>query len=267
MDSRSNAPLQDASERPMAPASGPGDEAPAARDVSEDVSERALRALTDRLSHQLRGLVSSIEGYTDLLGAQLATPEQRELSQRIFEGTAQIEQVVRHLQCFSAPVQPVFQEVSLHHIIDGVRHAIGAAPWQRVAVEGLGETAEDEPLLADPVLLRQALQALLQNALDATAHEVRMTVATVREAREARFAVWNEGAMTLRQPRDVVFTPFFSTKDAHLGMGLPLARRIAQAHGGTVELERSTEAAGTHFVLAVPHPRDDIPEALVLPRC
>ena len=262
MEAPSNAPFEDASDPPMALAASMEEDPPL---DGSPVSERALRALTDRLSRQLRGLVNSIEGYTDLLGARLSTPEQRELSQRIFEGTARIEQVVRRLRYFSTPIQPVFQEVSLRDLIDGVHHAIGSASWHRVVVDGLSDVTDDESLLADPVLLRQAVQALVQNALDATAHDVRITIAPVPDAHQVRFAVWNEGAMSLPHPHDVVFTPFFSTKDARLGMGLPLARRIAEAHGGRVTLEQSTEAAGTRFALTVPHPRDDVPEALVLP--
>lgn len=262
MEAPSNAPFEDASDRPMALASSMEEDAPV---DGSSAGERALRALTDRLSRQLRGLVNSIEGYTDLLGARLSTPEQRELSQRIFEGTARIEQVVRRLCYFSTPIQPVFQEVSLRHLIDSVHHAVGSASWQRVAVHGLSDMPDDESLLVDPVLFRQAVQALVQNALDATAHDVRMTIAPVPDAHQVRFAVWNEGAITLHHPHDVVFAPFFSTKDARLGMGLPLARRIAEAHGGSVTLEQSTEAAGTCFALTMPHPRDDVPEALVLP--
>lgn len=253
MDSRPDASFESSTERPLAPAPTAGD------------AEHALRALTDRLSHQLRGMVNSIEGYTDLLGARLATPEQRELSQRILESTAQIEQMVRHLRCFSAPVRPVYQAVPIRRILDGLQHAVGTEPWQRVEVQGGTETDGDSTLLADPILLRQALQALTQNALDATStRSIRLTVSTVPEARQMQFAVWNPGVIAVGQPRKAVFTPFFSTKERRLGMGLPLARRIAEAHGGTVELAESAEQSGTRFVLSVPHPRDDGPEALVL---
>jgi signal transduction histidine kinase len=49
-----------------------------------------------------------------------------------------------------------------------------------------------------------------------------------------------------------VFEPFFSTKSGGHGLGLAIARTIARAHHGDVEIERSSDGAGTSALLWLP---------------
>ncbi|WP_369407473.1 ATP-binding protein [Rhodothermus marinus] len=54
-----------------------------------------------------------------------------------------------------------------------------------------------------------------------------------------------------------IFVPFFTTKAQNLGIGLPIARRIAEAHGGTVYLANNDPDAGICMALILP--QDDEP--------
>ncbi len=252
-------PLSDVS-----PVSALPDRHPAAK-PGEAEGERALRALAGRLSHRLLGLVSSIEGYTDLLAHTLGTEEQRELSLRILEGTARIERVVQDLRRFSEPVDPVVRVVTARTLVDGLRDVLGPKRWLRVDVEwSLPERPHE--LLGDPVLIRQALLVLVQNAFEATPGRSIRLVVSADAGAETQFAVWNAGGIELPEPRRQIFEPFFSTKGPNLGIGLPLARRIAEAHGGTLQLVETGAETGTWFALKLP-PKDGRPsEQLVLRR-
>lgn len=233
---------------------------------SDEHDAYTLRALADRLSHHLLGLVNSIEGYTDMLADTLGTEEQRELSFRILEGTARIERIVHDLRRFSEPIEPVIRAVMARQLIDGVRELIGPERWLRVEVDWSVEERPHE-LIADPVLLRQALFLLVQNALEATPERsVRLVVEADTESEQTRFAVWNEGKIGLDRPRQRIFEPFFSTKSPNLGIGLPLARRIVEAHDGELQLVSTEAEAGTWFAVVLPRPRDVTPDDLVLKR-
>lgn len=223
----------------------------------------ALRQLAGRLSHRLLGLVNSIEGYTDLLAHTLGTEEQRELSLRILEGTARIERVVHDLRRYSEPVNPVVRMITARQLVDGLRDALGPKRWLHVDVEwALAERPHE--LLGDPVLLRQGLLVLVQNAFEATpGRSIRLVVSFDAE-HGTRFAVWNAGAIAVSEPRQQIFEPFFSTKGPNLGIGLPLARRIAEAHDGTLELVETDPQAGTWFALTLPHTHGRTSDQLVL---
>ncbi len=51
--------------------------------------------------------------------------------------------------------------------------------------------------------------------------------------------------------RDKVFEPFFTTKHRGTGLGLPTARRIVEAHGGTIEID-TPASGGTVVLISLP---------------
>lgn len=227
---------------------------------ADDLPDRVMSDLSLVLAHRLRGLVASIEGFTDLLADTLFTRDQREMALRILEGTARIERVLSDLQRYGEPVEPVMLPLLVHDITVDLLAPLPEAERARVTVDAA--LAAMVPLLADPYLLRQALLVLIQNALEATRHEGDVRVAVYVEEATGRivFDVWNPGHIRLPDPATQVFAPFFTDKAHNLGVGLTLARRVAEAHGGTVDLAVNDPEAGVCFTLQLPPaPEEDLP--------
>jgi nitrogen fixation/metabolism regulation signal transduction histidine kinase len=89
----------------------------------------------------------------------------------------------------------------------------------------------------DPVLLRQALVNLLDNAVAAIVGDGRVviTARTVRD--DLVIEVEDSGVGFPTEDREVLLEPFFSTKGRGSGMGLAMVHRVVTEHGGTLELE------------------------------
>ena len=214
-------------------------------------SDAVLENLAARLSHHLRGLVNSIEGYTDLLNDTLGSPEQRELSLRILEGTSRIEGIVADLRRYAQPADPVIRPVMPHRLLGELRALLSADQWAQLHIDFKPTSAYE--FWADPILLRQALLVLVQNALEAERKAAaRLSLERDESADVVRFSVWNEGVIAIENAESRVFEPFFTTKPSRLGIGLAIAQRIAERHGGGLELTTNTQAAGTTFVLSLP---------------
>jgi hypothetical protein len=66
-------------------------------------------------------------------------------------------------------------------------------------------------------------------------------------------AVVDDGEGMSRETREKALTPFFTTREEGTGLGLPLVRRIAEQHGGSIEIA-SAPGEGTSVTLVFPTP-------------
>ena len=106
---------------------------------------------------------------------------------------------------------------------------------------------------ADPVQLDQVLVNLVLNAIQAmrATDGGTLTLTLDRYAGGLRIRVADTGPGIPQHIRKRLFDPFFTTRPDGAGLGLFSCRRIAQAHGGTIQV-RSTVGHGTQFALWMP---------------
>jgi len=111
----------------------------------------------------------------------------------------------------------------------------------------------DEPLWVrgDSGALEQLFLNLLLNAAEALEPGGRAGVDVRQEPQLIHISVWDEGKGIPPEETERVFEPFFSTSSDGTGLGLPIAQRIARAHGGELEL-RSTLRQGTKAHVTLP---------------
>lgn len=220
--------------------------------------DAAFTDLSQIIAHRMRSLTSSIESCADMLSEVLDGREERELVLRILEGTARIEYVLSDLMLYGRPIQPMFLPLYVDEVLDGVVSLLSAGERQRTEIRM--DTSEPVRISADPNLMRQALLAVVQNALDAVERgsdasgnvriDIRMSETAVGP--EVVIAVGNPGATGVDDASEVLFRPFFTTKAQNLGLGLSIARRIVRAHEGRLELTQDNAEKGTCFELALP---------------
>lgn len=110
--------------------------------------------------------------------------------------------------------------------------------------------ADDVVVPMDKRKLAQVLDNLLDNALEASSAGARVEIAVTHGDAAAQVAVRDHGPGVAPQVRDRLFTPFCTTKPDGIGLGLALARELAEAHGGRVRHEPAER--GALFVLDLP---------------
>ncbi len=208
-------------------------------------SEADVARLAQVLKHRLSSLTSSIEGYTDLLTDTLGSADQRDLAFRIFESVRGIDQVVADLDIVAACPAPTC--IATTPDVLSERMIAGLMPDANrlvVDIEAPGTFEADEDLLL------RALLSIVRNALEACRETVLVHVHPNADHGALYFDVWNAGI--LAGPPEPLFQPFYTTKARHLGLGLPYARRIAQAHGGSLTTHTTDAQRGTCFRLSIP---------------
>lgn len=107
--------------------------------------------------------------------------------------------------------------------------------------------------MADEVLVTQALRNLVVNARTAAASRVRVEFEL--DADEAVFRVRDDGSGVAAEHVDDLFEPFFTTRADGTGLGLAVAQKVAQVHGGTLRYipgrGLGEEGAGACFELRI----------------
>jgi signal transduction histidine kinase len=153
---------------------------------------------------------------------------------------------------FARPESFAPEPVDLGAVADAAAAETEAA-FPGVAVERGGSFPT---VSGSEVLLRRALVNLLRNGVEATADLRRREPGAIRldASRgdgEILLAVGDRGEGVDAARREEIFLPFYSTKPRGSGFGLAIVARIAELHGGTVEIG-PREGGGALFTLRLP---------------
>ncbi len=107
------------------------------------------------------------------------------------------------------------------------------------------------PVQVDRQLISHALMNLIKNACEAIGRDGTITISTRERGDFVEIEVADDGPGVDRSIERDIFRPFFSTKPAGTGLGLPIAARIAALHGGGIFL-RPEPGKGAAFVIRLP---------------
>ena len=145
-------------------------------------------------------------------------------------------------------------DLYLDEVMADCHRAVGVLAAERgaaVSVSGLPELT----FRGDEELLRQLVLNILQNAVQHTPAGGAVTMTACREAGAIKIRVADTGSGIPAADQDRIFDRFVqldaSRRGAGTGLGLPIARWIAEAHGGSLVLE-SSSPAGSTFCLTLP---------------
>ena len=222
-------------------------------------ANESLESFSYSVAHDLRAPLQAIEGFSEALPALLARadPERTtRLVQRIVANTAQMGRMIDGLLAVAraGKEQLADTDVALTPLVRDVLAELRVRPGTRVEVAPL-------PVVrADPASLRQVWWNLIANAVKFTGQraDARIEVGWERRPRELVFFVRDNGAGFDPQFAGRLFTAFQRLHDVHEfeghGIGLALARRVVESHGGRIWAEGKPDA-GACFYFSLPASR------------
>ena len=223
---------------------------------------RAERRFTADVSHELRTPLTVLSGELELLlSAPGAVDAQQDGLQRISQQVTVMRELVeamlllRAMDDEDATAPAGAEAVDLADVISAaVADVLSRHPDRRDDIEA--QCALDLVVAGHPVLLIAGLRNLLDNACKFTTLGVRVQVRAFARKEEVFLVVEDAGPGIASEEAARVFDPFFRGAQARAsrpgaGLGLPILRRVARAHGGEVTVAPSV-LGGAAFTLRLP---------------
>ena len=233
------------------------------RDVTDERRlERARRDLVANVSHELKTPIAALKGFLELLEGDVGERHRAEFLASMSQETARLERLVEEqlqLARLDAGALPLEREpVDLGELA----HVVVAPRVPLAAMEGVALAVTPDPsgpveVEIDPARVEQILLILLDNALRHTPSGGRVDVIVGRDGQDATVAVADTGEGISHDAQPFVFDRFYrgdpSREGRSAGLGLAIARGLAAAHRGGIELA-SEPGAGSTFTLRLPLP-------------
>ncbi|MCA9604603.1 MAG: PAS domain S-box protein [Myxococcales bacterium] len=185
------------------------------------------------IAHEVRNPLAGIRGAVEIIGRSLpGNGPQHQAIESIVDRIKDLDELLTQVLLFARPRPPRPTRISLRSVLERVREHAGPAA---VAIEG-----EDVELMADPSILERAFTNLAINAVQATGGSGPVRIVLVPSDDRAVVELVDAGPGIPDEHAERIFEPFFTTKSRGAGLGLAIARASVEAHGGTLELVRST---------------------------
>lgn len=216
-----------------------------------------IAQLAGGLAHEIRNPLSTMRLNLDLLAEDFQSPEtprdQRILKkiERVRKESLRLENLLEDFLRFARVKDLHLETVDLNAIVDDLRDFCEP----QAASQGIVLRTHDggSPLMVrlDVDMFRLALFNLIRNAQHAMPDGGELILTAHREGNAVVLDIVDTGCGIAPELRQRIFEPFFSTRPAGTGLGLPTVRKIVEAHGGSIGLE-SEQGKGSKFTIRLP---------------
>ncbi len=220
-----------------------------------------LGELAATVAHEVNNPLDGVQNCVRILRRSDDNPARAgQMLDLIDGGLDRIAMIVRRLLTLARTDTIRPEPVDLHAIVRGalrMQEQRLAGGGVRVACDFAGQT---DAAYGDALLLEQVFVNLLANAADAMPEGGALDLSIRREDAYGsdwlRIDVADEGGGIPEQQLGQIFEPFYTTKQdgRGTGLGLPIAARIVQAHGGRIDVA-PRETGGTVFTIRLPSRR------------
>jgi PAS domain S-box-containing protein len=216
----------------------------------------AIGQMMAGLAHESGNALARSQACLEMLSLEVEDrPEALNLVGRIQKAQNHLQQLYGEVRNYAAPLKLERETLSVRNTwrqawANLADHRRGRQATLHEQVEGV-----DLICLIDPFRLEQVFRNILENSLAACTDPVEITVgcsSTTLEGQPALgIAVRDNGPGLNAEQRQRIFEPFFTTKTKGTGLGMAIAQRIIEAHGGQIAI--GTDAGrGAEIVITLP---------------
>ena len=222
--------------------------------MEEQLRERAALArlgeMAAVLAHEVKNPLAAVRGAIEVIGTRLPSgTRDAAIVKEIVARIDSLNELMKDLLLFARPPRPNPLPVDIPPLLAATAELLKEDPALnavRIDVQGTAP-----PVIADPGLLRIVFLNLMVNSAHAMRGDGQIKVLVEAVNGECRIAFEDNGPGIPPDIREKIFTPFFTTKSRGTGLGLPTAKRLIEAHRGTIDV-RCPAGGGTTVIVQLP---------------
>lgn len=216
-----------------------------------------LGEFSAQLAHELRNPLTAMSSSVQYLAAASAGHD-RELLRILTESIERMEGIIRRMRMFSREMPLARTRVDLGDLLAHLLLFLEASLREQLIAPVFHRPAAPVFVTCDPAQLHQALLNLLLNAMQAMPRGGRLRLRLARGRTPADGGpgpvlalIADSGLGIAPEVAGRIFDPFYTTREAGTGLGLPIADKIVREHGGTIRFT-SRPGHGACFAVLLP---------------
>lgn len=221
----------------------------------------AIGQMSAGLAHEARNALQRIQAFCELL--ELEVQENTgavELVRRIQNAQQHMHRLFDEVRGYAAPINLDCSQCHPSEVWREAWELLQSQRSGRVALLAESKQMSTQDWLVDRFRMVQVFRNLLENSLAACEDPMQVTVSStdtfLHGEPALRISVLDNGPGLSAEQKRRIFEPFYTTKTRGTGLGMAIASRLVEAHGGTIDVENRPLGSGAEIILTMPlHPR------------
>jgi PAS domain S-box-containing protein len=210
----------------------------------------AIGELAGMVGHDLRNPLTGIAGATYYLKMKLnekLNDKEREMFETMEKAIAYSNKIINDLLEYSREIRLELSEaVPKTLLVEAL--SLMKVPRNVLVIDRMGKMPR---LKVDKEKMRRVFVNMIKNAFDAMPNGGKLTVKSEKEGDDVAFSFSDTGTGMSKEVLDKMWSPLFTTKARGMGFGLPICKRIVEAHGGKITIS-SAPNKGSTFTVTLP---------------
>ncbi len=210
----------------------------------------AIGELAGMIGHDLRNPLTSIQGATYYLKMKYAKSldePAKEMLNTIEQSITYSNKIINDLLDYSREIKLESEKTNTRKLITNALRLVDIPKNINVT----DYTTDTPELQVDSAKITRVFLNIIKNAIDAMPKGGTLTITNTQTENHVKIAFEDTGTGITQEDLNRLWTPLFTTKARGMGFGLPICKRIVEAHGGKIHVQ-SASGKGTTFAITIP---------------
>lgn len=208
-----------------------------------------LGRLAASVAHEIRNPLVAIRSLVEIIGENVSGDLKEHVGVILGE-VFRLNRVVAELLSLVRPETAQMEYAQINDVINELMLLIKHEAARNNITISTSISNQEYRILLDKEKIKQAFLNIILNGIQAVGEGGEIEIVLVKKENMVEVCFRNNGPQIPPDLMEKVFEPFFTTKSTGTGLGLAITRKIAQLHGGSIEIVSSPDS--TEFIFALP---------------